>query len=217
MPYDEIMGFRDRITSVLAQAEKGVLELVAAAASAGDYESLDFARALAGRLRGLRENAGCEAPPEPRRSTQTQPNSRTDKPKAGSAKPSAKHPVDSAKRGAGYPKYAVSDGCLNKTAWSRKKHKEYTHRAPLATVVRILDHLKSVEDDLGTLTAEHCLSTAADQGEPFPSYKFYLVLGLLKQLNVARPIGREGFQLAEAWRSDADQYLGLNRKAEVKE
>jgi len=203
-----------RIKALLSSAEQEILSLVAEAATAGDYASLDFARSLAGELRLLSESAVSNSPSQ--QLLKGSRNGRADE--SGSGVP--RDTLKSIRRGrssrskskGGYPLFSVSEGCLVKTAWSKKKSNEYTHRAPLVNVVRILDHLDSVQAEHEVLTAEHCLSTARKSNVDFPSYHFYIILGLLREQNLALPIGREGFSLTAEWRVKTEQYLGLEEQ-----
>ncbi len=197
-------GVAEKLESIIARAEADVLRVVAEAAASANYERLDVARDLAGSLHGLRKSLAANLT---RQMKQTEPASqeqsaaRQKVPRKRSRKRVSKvTPTD-------YPKFMIANGCLCKVAWSKKKKSEYTHRLPLPTVSRFLDLLENQHATGKLMTTESCLAAASEQGNTLPAYQFYIVIGLLKKLEAARPVGREGFSLKASWRSDAERFI----------
>lgn len=194
-----------QLESILARAEAEVLELVAEAAAAGDYSSLDAARDTAGRLYALKKGMVPDSPPQEKRAKSPDvrsPVARTNRVSGNKGKARSK-----AGKPAGYPKYTIADGCLYKVAWSKKKKSEYSHRLPLKSASRFLDLIEELADSGEPVITEHCLQAVSALADPLPVYQFYIVLGLLKDLEVVHPAGRDGFSLDANWRITAERFI----------
>jgi len=171
-----------RLSAIVSTAEASVLELIAEAAIAGDYEAIDCARTMAERLRDI--NTGVAsiqhvtegAKPSRNRSTKKK---RKVRPKKGE-----------------YPRYQVADGSLFKIGWSKKKSGQYTHRVPISAVKSISSALEQLSLTEEPVSSEQILESNAlkEAGNP-PSYQVYVVLAFLKERGVITSIGREGFRL----------------------
>lgn len=172
----------NRLSAIVSTAEKRVLELIAEAATAGDYEAIDCARTMAERLRDI--NTGATSTPrvaeglKPSRNRSTK-KKRKARPKKGD-----------------YPRYQVADGSLFKIGWSKKKNAQYIHRVPISAVKNISSALEQLSVSEEPVSSEQILESNAlkEAGNP-PSYQVYVVLAFLKERGVITSIGREGFRL----------------------
>ncbi len=189
-----------QIATVLATAEAGVLEVIAAAAESGDYAAIDRARAIAERLRDISRStsagtkvAGVPSPVH----MQTPRKKRKPTPKKGE-----------------YPRFNVTDGSLFKIGWSKKKGDQYIHRVPISTVKNISGALEQLSASVGPVSTEKILDSVflKDAGNP-PSYQVYIVLAFLKERGIIASTGREGFRLSANIASRTSELLRQEEKA----
>lgn len=171
-----------RLSAIVSTAEASVLELIAMAATAGDYEAIDCARAMAERLRDI--NTGVASTPRV-----------VEGPKPSCNRPTKKQRKVRPKKGE-YPRYQVADGSLFKIGWSKKKSDQYIHRVPISAVKNISSALEQLSVSEEPVSSEQILESNAlkEAGNP-PSYQVYVVLAFLKKRGVITSIGREGFRL----------------------
>ena len=170
-----------KLAKVLADAEAGVLEVIAVAAASGDYATIDRARAIAESLKDINRNvnagprAADSSPPVYKR---TQRKKRKATPKKG-----------------GYPRFYVEDASLFKVGWSKKKGGEYVHRVPLGTVKNIAEAIEQFSASPGPVSSDQILTPEflKEAGNP-PSYQVYIVLAFLKEREIIASTGREGFR-----------------------
>ncbi len=189
-----------KLAMVLATAEAGVLEVIAAAAASGDYATIDRARAIAERLRDISRDTSAEAKvavaPSPVY-MRTQRKARKKTPKKGE-----------------YPRFNVADGSLFKVGWSKKKGDQYVHRVPISTVKNISGALEQLSAAQGPVSTEQILESKflKDAGNP-PSYQVYVVLAFLKERGIIASTGREGFRLFSNIASRTNELLRQEEKA----
>ena len=189
-----------KLATVLADAEAGVLEIIAAAAASRDYATIDRARAIAERLRDINRevNAGprvVESPPPVYMRTQRKKRKTT--PKKGE-----------------YPRFKVVDGSLFKIGWSKKKGDKYIHRVPIDSVKNISGALEQLSAIQGPVSSEQILESdfLKDAGNP-PSYQVYIVLAFLKERGIIASTGREGFRLSSNIASRTNELLRQEEEA----
>ncbi len=189
-----------KLAMVLATAEAGVLEVIAAAAASGDYATIDRARAIAERLRDISRDtsAGTKVAVAPSPVyMRTQRKTRKKTPKKGE-----------------YPRFNVADGSLFKVGWSKKKGDQYVHRVPISTVKNISGALEQLSAAQGPVSTEQILESnfLKDAGNP-PSYQVYVVLAFLKERGIIASTGREGFRLSSNIASRTNELLRQEEKA----
>jgi hypothetical protein len=189
-----------KLATVLANAEAGVLEIIAAAAASRDYAAIDRARAIAERLRDINRevNAGLRvAGSPPPVYMRTQRKKRKTTPKKGE-----------------YPRFKVVDGSLFKIGWSKKKGDEYIHRVPIDSVKNISGALEQFSAIQGPVSSEQILESdfLKDAGNP-PSYQVYIVLAFLKERGIIASTGREGFRLSSNIGSRTNELLRQEEEA----
>jgi hypothetical protein len=177
----------EKIEPILLYAERELRDVIADAAKAGDYEGVDLAREVAARIRAMVPLVGSRLAASQNGSAATADDPR------GSA---AKH--TSARRGAGkkgsYPRFQVRKGTLWKYGWSKSDKKEYVHKVPKEV-------FEQTVAAIGTLTQNGVSPLAADQiieqielaGHSVPVYQVYVALAFLRQHNVVRRHGRDGY------------------------
>ena len=189
---------KNRLAIVLADAESGVLEVIAAAAASGDYATIDSARAVAGKLRDIIRNIDKDVINGPNVVDSARPVSKQTQRKKRKTTP---------KRGE-YPRFNVADGSLFKIGWSKKKGAEYLHRVPISTVRDISRALEPLSASLGPVSSEKILESDSlkDAGNP-PSYQVYIVLAYLKERGIIASTGREGFRFSSDVASHTSELL----------
>jgi len=179
----------NRITTILDEAERNLREVIAEAAQAGDYHSVDVARVAALEIRNLR--ARVKSPPiaqEPQRSN-TSPH------------------VTSKRKGqkSAYPKFEVRNGTLIRVGWSKKNRREYTHKAPKTVFEQTIKAMASIgQTRNGAVMAEQIIEQLeSTSSEHIPSYQVYTVLGLLRDRDCIQKIGNEGYRWSEGLEDSA--------------
>lgn len=169
------------LAKILTDAEAAALEVLAEAATLGNYAAIDRARGIAEQLRAIGEQVvrkpKVAAPPSRLRKKKS--NRRAQTPKKGE-----------------YPRFKVEGGSLYKIGWSKKKANQYIHRVPLSKVKQIGQALNTLAGGSDPVSAEQILELEClnEAGSP-PSYQIYIVLAFLKDRGVINSVGREGYLL----------------------
>ena len=172
----------EKVIEILNKTESELQEAIVEAAQAGDYRSVDMARAAAVNIKNLR----------------TQILNPTDK-----ANPRSMKVVSRAKRKAtsrkgaktDYPQFKVTKNTLIRIGWSKKQRQEYTHKAPrfvFDQTVKVMAAL--AQNGAGPFLAEQIIEQANNnESETIPSYQVYLVIGLLRKAECIKQVGRDGY------------------------
>lgn len=100
-----------------------------------------------------------------------------------------------ASRRGGYPRFLRDGDRLVKVAWSKKERKPYEHRAPQAIIQTLIDAVRKRKGEGKLFEAVDVLPLATANGEEYPSYQSYLVLGWLRHVGIVAKKGREGYIL----------------------
>ncbi|MHC4571679.1 MAG: hypothetical protein ACYS0C_06350 [Planctomycetota bacterium] len=174
----------EEITGLLGRTEAELREMIADAAKAGDYRTVDLAKTAAVGIQSLQTRIT-----NPGGKVQAKAVSSGGKPKGKSA----------SRRGgkARYPRFDVKKNSLIRIGWSKKERREYTHKAPKAvydqTVRAMADLARSAA---GPFMAEQIIEHLNQMGsETIPSYQVYVVIGLLRRANCIKQRGREGYDV----------------------
>lgn len=171
------------------EAERNLREVIAEAAQAGDYHSVDVARGAALEMRRLREHL--QGPPN----VQNPQSSDT-----------SQH-FTSKRKGqkSAYPKFEVRNGTLIRVGWSKKNRREYTHKAPKTVFEQTIKAMASLgQTRNGTVMAEQIIEQLeSTSSEHIPSYQVYTVLGLLRDRDCIQKIGNEGYRWPEQLEDNA--------------
>ena len=192
------MGSLEKGRELLRQAERGMRDLMAEAASEGEYDAV---MTLTGWASGLSQLAAAEgvalgaATPrdatDPSKLEGREVVSQTQKAKstASRRKKSTKTKVPS-----GYPKFFRRGDDLVKVGWSKRSKEEYQHTAP-RHVVALVTKALATEAEKGELVSAHDLTplhNPADEAE-VPGYQVYLCLAWLRQNGLIQQKGRQGY------------------------
>ena len=182
------------ILETLADAEKRLLSLLAEAASQGDYDGIDFARESASTLNQLRTDLAnrharrvvdAVESPVPERAGAS-PRSRKDKGRIRG-------------RGAAgqYPHFAVLEGSLVKTGWSKRDKAAYQQRVSNVAFRDVVAALaRFAIEQAGSVPTDRILDAITQTSEkPLPSYQAYIVLAFLKAEGAVRQVTRGAYAI----------------------
>lgn len=176
----------DEILNHLSKAESGLREIIAQAAGAGDYRGVDIARNVAVQLSEIMQRLN-----KPPASVDFAAIEKLSKENQGGKRGDTKQGV----RKKDYPKFEVRNGSISRIGWSKKERCEYIHKVPVVVFERTVETMDSLsKSSAGPFTAEEIIKKANEmQAEPVPSYQVYVVLGLLRENDCIKQIGREGY------------------------
>lgn len=174
----------EKIIEILNKTESDIQEVIIESAQAGDYRSVDMARATAVNIKNLRtqiSNPASKAEIRPAKS-----GTRIEK-KASTKK----------RKKSDYPKFKVKNETLIRIGWSRKQRREYTHKAPRLVFEQTVKAMTALsQSGAGPFLAENIIEQAnSNESDAIPSYQIYVVIGLLKQTNCIKQIGRDGYYI----------------------
>lgn len=172
----------DEILNYLSKAENGLREVIALAAGAGDYRGVDIAKNVAVQLSDIMQRLKT---PTTNRSIELPKNEHALK----------REESKTSNRKKDYPKFEVRNGSISRIGWSKKERCEYIHKVPVVVFERTVETMDSLsKGSAGPFTAEEIIKKANEmQAEPVPSYQVYVVLGLLRENDCIKQIGREGY------------------------
>lgn len=172
----------EKVIEILNKTESELQEAIVEAAQAGDYRSVDMARAAAVNIKNLRTQI-------------LNPASKVEREYTKNA-PQVKRKVVLRKRTkTNYPKFKVIKDTLIRIGWSKKQRREYTHKAPrfvFDQTVKVMAAL--AQNGAGPFLAEQIIEQANNnESETIPSYQVYLVIGLLRKAECIKQVGRDGY------------------------
>lgn len=171
------MEFLGKAIQSLKAAESDLRRLAADAVGVGQYEEVQTLAAWASQVADIYQSHARSPGPAAHESG-----------RAGS--PASKKRV---KRKGSYPHFARSEDTIIKTSWSKKANGEYEHRAPREVLELLLQQFKAVGATRRPVTTDELFPLEDQSGTPVPSYQSYLVLALLKQLELVQAHGRKGY------------------------
>lgn len=90
-----------------------------------------------------------------------------------------------------YPQFSRFRNELLKTGWSKKKKKEYQHRASRQVVYLLCSHLEEFKGK--DFTSEEFLPLVGEDGFEVPSYQAYLCLAWFRETGMIAKNGRHGY------------------------
>ena len=174
-----------KIESILTKTEADLRQVIAEAAQAGDYRTVDVGRTAAVGVHNLKTQIS-------KTSGKVSEKHKTSTVRTKSKTASRK----SVKRK--YPKFAVKNDTLIRIGWSKKEHREYTHKTPRAAfdgTVKVMAAL--AQNGAGPFTAEEIIEQVNHmESETIPSYQVYVVIGMLRKRGCIKQIGREGYNIS---------------------
>ena len=190
----EMDSVENELAKILADAEAAALNVLAEAAALGNYAAIDRARAIAEKLRAIREGVDRKSGVEESSASPSRRANTKQKKRATTRKKS------------NYPKYEFKSGSLFKLGWSKKKNHEYVHRVPIAVVNLVSHVLQGFAGTTDPVSSEQIIASNVLNGS-VPSYQIYVVLAFLKDRGIINAVGREGFQLPFNVESQTDELL----------
>ena len=180
------------ILETLADAEKRLLSLLAEAASQGDYDGIDFASESAARLNQLREELAA------RHARRLVGVIETESPKRTLA--SARSKKDGGRRKGSfgkYPHFAVLEGSLVKTGWSKRDKAAYQQRVSNSAFRDVVNALAQfAKHQAGSVPTDQILDAISQtSAKPPPSYQAYIVLAFLRAAGAVRQLTRGAYAI----------------------
>ena len=182
----------DKAYRVLTEAEQALSDLIAESLKEQRFGEVQAIAALAERVTAALHTGTTDKEPQPR----VAPSPPTPPPIEGTAQPRRNQPR---RRGAAavYPQFRRDGSDLIKLGWSRKKKKEYTHRAPSVVVAAVIEALtrQPVEKPF---SMRDLLASIATSGTDVPAYQVYVVIGWLKSVTAVSGNGRTRYRCNHA-------------------
>jgi hypothetical protein len=193
------MTYRHRAIEVLDAARKGMRDIMAEAVIREAFgEVTVIARAaeeLAHITGSLRGPADLGRPGEPR---ELMRDPASDVVIARPEVPPAAEAMTSPIRRQEYPQYFRESDRLVKRAWSKKERQPYEHKAPREVIEVLVNAMQARRGHQKPFEAVDILPLHRSNGEEYPSYQAYLVLGWLRHSGAIAK-GREGYLLRSGW------------------
>jgi len=174
----------EKVVEILTKTESELQEAIVEAAQAGDYRSVDMARNAAVNIKNLRTQILNPGSKVEKGLTKDKPNV---KKKSSSRKGKKSH----------YPKFKVTKDTLIRIGWSKKQRKEYTHKASKFVFDKTVQAMVILaQNGAGPFLAEQIIEQAnKNESEAIPSYQVYLVIGLLRNTECIKQVGRDGYDI----------------------
>lgn len=175
------VDYLDQCFEVIRVAEKGLQDLLRAAADSGDYEAMVQILAYAKELRRI---AG---------------NSETGAKAAFGANPSE------------YPKFfRAPDRKLVMVGWSKRSQTEYEHRAPDFVLTQLVDALVKGSPSGEPVPIDQLLSSLKDEegGTELPTYYGRTYLRWLRAIKLLQKHGHQGYAICKpaSFRADVSTH-----------
>ena len=192
----------EKILGILTKCESDLREQIVEAAKAGDYRTVDSARAAAVGIRSLRTGI-------------INPSSKAQA--KGASVVSHRKRKSASRKGikSKYPKFEVKNDTLIRIAWSKKQRREYTHKAPRFVFNETVKAMAALaQSGAGPFMAEQIIEQVNNmESEAVPSYQVYIVIGLLRKTKCIKQVGREGYSIPTDIRTKTEkEWEGMLRK-----
>lgn len=171
---------------ILRKAEQSLQQLLAEAATTGDYEGVSVLSLWAQGVATLLKHVEPDTP-TPLRSI--------DVGRGPTAKPRSVRPKLQRKRGTGYPQFVRDEDFLVKIGWSKRDRSEYEHKAPRHAVQAVVSSLSRAGRDGKRFSMEAVLPLAHLDGSAIPDYQCYLILAWLRSIELVMQHGRVGYTI----------------------
>jgi len=184
----------EKIVEILTKTESEIQKVIIEAAQASDYRSVDMARNAAVNIKNLR--------------AQISDTTRKVESKSVKAEKRVKRKVVSRKAArTGYPKFQIKKDTLIRIGWSKKQRREYTHKTTrFVFEITIKAMAKLAKSGAGPFTSEQLIDQINSvESETIPSYQVYAVIGILRQANCIKQIGRNGYDIPPEILEKAEQ------------
>lgn len=181
----------DQAYRILTEAEQALSDLIAESLREQRFGEVRAIAALAERVATALHRRPTE--PEPQRGVPpSPPTPSTDRAAQLQRKQPRRRDTTAV-----YPQFRRDGSDLIKLGWSRKKKKEYTHRAPSVVVAGVIEALtrQPVEE---LFSMEDLLASIAASGTDVPAYQVYVVIGWLKSVTAVSGNGRTRYRCDHA-------------------
>jgi hypothetical protein len=171
----------------LKEAENRLRHIIVEAAKLGDYESIDLARAVAGRLHEIFDEH------VPVKSEASARQAATGAMPASIPQSSAARKQRHRSRNL-YPRFQIDRGVLHKVGWSKKDREEYVHKIPKDVYDLVVRAISDASHGGKRMFASDGLvQQLQSQEPPVPAYQVYVTLALLRSRQIVEKKGREGY------------------------
>jgi hypothetical protein len=200
------MGTLIQAAGILRNAERGLRELIAAAAARGEYDDLprlaEWAKQLSALLNRQQTLAGSRESTAPGISANSDEDMMVQgkqglaATRGGRINPGAKGTAGRKTKKSEYPKFFREGDVLVKVGWSKGERKTYEHKAPR----RVLDTLVQTLVRVGkggqrfVMDGLLPLKDRTDNSD-IPDYQAYLTLAWLRDAGLLVQHGRQGYSL----------------------
>ena len=210
---------------VMRDSEAKIRDLISEAAAKQKYNDVKVLADLANRIAQLSPgNAIAEAsssyfgdvdPYELKeligKSAKSAKTKKRNQPVAYSERPRKKPARRSSRPKPGYPKFVRDDDRLVKVGWSKKNKSEYEHRVPREAVLAFVRDLDEKVEEGEKFDIDGLFPVSDGSGGEVPGYQVYVVIAWLREADVIKKIGRDGYvvrdksvlrgELDEQWNS----------------
>lgn len=175
------------VCEILKDTEDRLRELIAAAARLGDYDGIDVARAVAGRVRDIASEHASSATTNV---CELNANGAT----SAATSVATASPRDRRRIRGEYPRFAVEAGVLHKVGWSKKDRQEYVHKVPKEAYELVLRGIgDSSHSRKGPFSSDELVKRLQSREPVVPAYQVYVTLALLRSRKIVEKKGREGY------------------------
>lgn len=170
----------ERGKRALQKAEEALQQIIADAATNGDYQSLPTLTRWVRTLADLLDlDAGAAAPEAVLPSSRLKPKRSTNRSKI--------------KKANGYPRFVRDEDCLVKIGWSKRDNSEYEHKARKDVMRAVVASISRAGQRGERFTMEEVLPINNLDGTSIPDYQTYLILAWLRSIELVAQHGRLGY------------------------
>lgn len=185
------MDYLSAGAETLRVAEASLKDLVAKAASGGDYASVVQIAAWA---QAVKDIASAKSTAHDKRTDVAIANgSRRVVAQAKVSKRSGQKELATE-----YPKFYRCGDQLVRVAWSKRDKSEYQHKTTRSVLKKLADTLCSAGKEGRVFSTDDILPVQDEDGRAVPMYQAYVCIALLKQTGLIDQHGRQGYSLTRA-------------------
>jgi hypothetical protein len=178
----------------VADAETALKRLIGEAAECGEYSSVETLVRWASGLGAMCSEQQPATHPE---AMAVSPEIKDQGPSATASKRKATSRTSGHSKRGKYPRFAKSGDTLVKIAWSKSSKCEYQHKSPRSVAKILADSLAHHAKDGKVVSMDKILPLKAEDGSEIPGYQVYVSLAWLRNIGVAKQIGRQGYTVRD--------------------
>jgi hypothetical protein len=178
----------ERASDLLLNAERMLRDLVSESAISGDYADAVRITEWARSVRELLHHGP----------TQIQPKAEPPH-KARPTKPRDVVAVKSVtdQRHTSYPRFLQRDSEVIRIAWSKRKKREYKHKAPYSVVEAVGRAMEEKGAEGRVFSTDDFLPLHEDEDSDVPNYQAYIAIALFKHTGLIDQHGRQGYSIRQ--------------------